>query len=386
MSDGTHRLSDFGLDPTLIHANHGSYGAVPLVIRTTQHRIQAELDANPTGFFRDRYPELIRAAASRVAGFLGGDPEDWVFVDNATAGVNTVLACTRLHPGDEVLTTDQAYGAVKKVIAHHCSRNDARSVAVKLKLPITSPSDVFEAVVAAATTKAKLVVLDHVSSPCGIVFPVAELCSYFGQRGIPVLVDGAHGPGNVEVDTASIGADFYTGNAHKWLCAPPGAAMLWCRRERQRQLKPLILSHGHGAGFTQAFDWPGTRDPSAWLSIPAAIDFHLENGGAQLRERNRKTALDAAQRLSDECDYVPVAPSDLQSSMIALRLLSDRELTPVECAALQHRLQAEEDVVVAITSVGGSTWLRLSAGLYTDANDLTEAGRRVWKAIQPTNS
>ncbi|MDJ0630203.1 MAG: aminotransferase class V-fold PLP-dependent enzyme [Rhodobacter sp.] len=379
MSYGRKRLSEFGLDPKLIHANHGSYGAVPVAIRETQRRIQAELDANPSGFFRDRYPQLIRAAASRVAGFLGGDAEDWVFVENATAGVNTVLACTRLDPGDEVLTTDQAYGAVKKVIAHHCSRAGAHCVEVKLELPITSPSDLLEAVVAAATNRTRLVVLDHVSSPCGIVFPVAELCSYFRRRGVPVLVDGAHGPGNVEVDVTSIGADFYTGNAHKWLCAPLGAAMLWCRREHQRQLQPLVISHGHGSGFTQAFDWPGTRDPSAWLSVPAAIDFHLENGGAELRKRNRRTALDAAQRLSDECGYVPAAPSDMQSSMIALRLLSDRELTPMECSALQHRLQVEDGIVVAITSAGGSTWFRLSAGLYTDTDELTEAGRRTRK-------
>ena len=372
----------FSLDPGLIHANHGSYGAVPRVIADAQRQIRAQLDANPTGFLRDIQPGLVRAAAARVAGFLGGSASDWVFVDNATAGVSAVLASTRLDPGDEVLITDQTYGAVRKAVAQLCRRTGARIVEVRIALPVAAPADVLAAVTWAATDRTRLVVLDHVSSPCGLVLPIAALCQQFRQRGIPVLVDGAHGPANVAVDVEAIGADFYTGNAHKWLCAPPGAGMLWCRPEHQPDLHPLVISHGFEDGYTSGFDWPGTRDPSAWLSVPAAIDFHQDNGGPALRERNRKTALQAGHQLAADFGTVLAAPADMQSSMVTIQIWPDRELNQPDCAQLQRRVQLEQNAVVATTAAGGATWLRLSAAIYSEADELVEAGRRVWACLQ----
>ena len=382
MRYGSERRAEFRLDPGLIHANHGSYGAVPKAIAEAQQEIRAQLAANPTGFLRDRYPGLIRAAATRVAEFLGGTAEDWVFVENATSGVSTVLATMDLSPGDEVLITDQTYGAVRKAVAQLCRRTGAQLAEARIRLPVSSPAEIVAAVTAAATDRTRLAVLDHVTSPCGLVFPIAELCRFFRARGIPVLVDGAHGPANLDVDVTALGADFYTGNAHKWLCAPPGAGMLWCRPEHQEHFRPLVISHGYEDGYTSAFDWPGTRDPSAWLSVPAAMDFHAQNGGAKLRERNRQSARAAAEHLAAEFNTVPAAPPEMQASMAALKLFPDRELSQPDCAALQHRIEAEQNAVVAITTGGGATWLRLSAAIYTDTEDLVEAGRRVWACLQ----
>jgi isopenicillin-N epimerase len=211
---------------------------------------------------------------------------------------------------------------------------------------------------------------------------VAELCAHFRAKGIAVLVDGAHAPGSLDVDVEAIGADYYTGNAHKWLCAPRGAAVMWCRRDRQQGLEPLAASHGVNDGFTAAFDWPGTRDPSAWLSIPAAIDFHEAAGAADLRQRNHDVIVTAAQQLAKKLGTVLAAPPDMLASMAAIRLWPDRPLTGPHCAELQRRMQGEQGVVAAFNTVGGTTWMRLSAAIYTETDDLLEAGRRIWRATR----
>ena len=375
-------LAEFGLNPSLVHANHGSFGAVPEPVRCAQRAIQDDLRANPCGFFRSQYPTLIRDAAGRVADFLGGQAQDWVFVENATSAANAIIASTDLVPGDEVLTTDQVYGAVRKAIVQRCRQTGVRLVEARIALPVSRPDDIVTAVTAAASDRTRLVVLDHISSPCGIGFPVAALCTHFREKHIPVFIDGAHAPGNIDVDVSALGADYYAGNAHKWLCAPHGAGMLWCRPDRQPGVQPLVVSHGHGWGFTQAFDWPGTRDPSAWLSVPAAIDFHDAAGGAKLRSRNHQVACSAAQQLADEFATVLAAPHTMHCAMAALRLPFAQSLPFDQTEALQQKLQTDHNIVVSITSAGGANWLRLSAAIYSDVEDLVKAGRLVWQAVE----
>jgi len=379
---GRHRLAEFGLNPALIHANHGAYGAVPDSVRAAQREIQDQLRANPCGFFRTIYPERIRAAAGRVAEFLGGAAQDWVFVENATQAANTVIAGIELAAGDEVLTTDQVYPAVRKAIRHRCQRTGANLVEARISLPVTGPEDVVRAILNAVTGKTRLAVLDHISSPCGILFPLAELCEKLRGLGVPVFVDAAHVPGNIDVDVAAMGADYFAANAHKWLCASHGAAMLWCRTDHQQTLQPLTISHGHGLGYAPAFDWPGTRDPSAWLSVPAAIDFHIHAGDDALRVRNREVAFAAAQVLADEFNTVLAAPQDMQCAMAAIRLPNSAKLQPDRLDVIQQKMQSDQSIVVSITYADGSAWLRLSAAIYNDVDDLIEAGRRVWHVLE----
>ncbi len=378
---GRCRLSEFGLNSDLIHANHGSFGAVPDALCDAQQLIRDEVRQSPSGFLRGVYPGRIRDVAGQVAGFLGGNPDDWVFVENATVAANVIISSIPLAAGDEILTTDQIYGAVRKVIDQRCRATGARRVEAAIVLPVSGPGELFDAVVAASTDRTKLVVLDHVSSPCGLLFPVAELCAHFRDKGVPVFVDGAHAPGNIDVDVAAVGADFYTGNAHKWLCAPLGAAMLWCRPECQQTLRPLVISHGYGLGFAQAFDWPGTRDFSAWLTIPAAIALHQTEGGSALRTRNHAVAYGAAQQLAAEFDTLMVAPCDMQTSMATVRLPLAHELSLEQIDALHISLERDHNTVVALNNAGGSTWLRLSAAIYSETEELVIAGRRTFQAI-----
>ncbi len=379
---GRHRLAEFGLDPSLIHANHGSYGAVPDAVRAAQRNIGNVLRANPCGFFRAEYPGLIRGAAQRVAGFLGGQASDWVFVENATQAANIVIGNIQYEPGDEVLTTDQVYGAVRKALQHRCAAAGARLVEAEIALPVSGPDDVVSAVMNNVTDKTRLAVLDHISSPCGIVFPIAELCAHLRHRNVPVFIDAAHVPGNIDVDVSTLDADYYAGNAHKWLCAPHGAGMLWCRPDLQETLHPMTISHGHGSGFTAAFDWPGTRDPTAWLSVPAAIDFHMGAGGADLRARNRDAVFAAAASLADEFDTALAAPKDMHCAMASIRLPESAMLRPDRLDMIQQKLQTDQHIVVSITYADDAFWLRLSAAIYNDLDDLIEAGRRVWRFLE----
>ena len=378
---GKRWLEIFGLDPTVLHVNHGSFGAVPEPVRNRQRFIQDELRSDPSRFFRSEYPVRLRKATGTVADFLGGAPEEWVFVENATGAANTVLSSLCLNSGDAILFTNQAYGAVRKAVLYWCDRTGAVPVEASVSLPLSNPDQVVEAVVSAMRGRIRLVVLDHVSSACGIVFPIRELCRHFRERGIRVLVDGAHVPGNIDLDVPSIGADFYIANAHKWLCAPLGSGVLWCRRSCRKRMSPLAISHGYGKGFSEAFAWTGTRDPSAWLSVPAAIEFHNSVGGGMLRRRNRSVAIGAARRLAAHFGTELSAPAEMTSSMAAVRLPANGLAPELDAERLQVLVADRENVSVSLARLGGGLWLRLSAAIYNEIGDLVEAGRRVLRVL-----
>ena len=393
---GRRWLGTFGLDPMVLHVNHGSFGAVPDPIREVQRRIQDEMRADPSRYFRSEYPDRIREAAGSVAAFLGGAQEDWVFVENATSAANAVLSSLRLGSGDRILFTSQIYGAVRKAVLYWCDRTGARPVEAVLPPPLRGAGQVAEAVVSAACVRTRLVILDHVTAACGIVFPVRDLCTHFRDRGVPVFVDGAHVPGNLTVDGAhvpgnltvdvpALGADFYAANAHKWLCTPPGAGVLWCRRAHQERMRPTVISHGCGSGFTQAFDWTGTRDPSAWLSVPAAIEFHNAAGAAALRERNRMTAFTAATRLAAQFGTELAAPEAMHCSMASVRLPVAEAQVHSSIEWLQVEIATRAKASVSLSFSGDALWLRLSAAIYNDVDDLVEAGHRVMRVLGDIN-
>ena len=262
-SEGHAALEQFQLSPDLIHLNHGSYGAVPKVVRDAQDRWRAHIESNPTGFFRDELPAELRRLAGIAAARFGGKPNDWVFCENATAAVNSVLASFGLRAGDEIVTTSHAYGAVLKAMRIWAQRFGAKVVVAQIPAVVESEEQVVQAIAESFSDRTRLLVIDHITSATAIVFPVSQIVKAAHARGIAVLVDGAHVPGHLPLDVDAIGADWYTGNAHKWLFAPKGCGLLWTARERQAQTLPTVLSHGAPDGYTQAFDWIGTRDVTA---------------------------------------------------------------------------------------------------------------------------
>ena len=263
----------WGLDPAVTYLNHGSFGACPSAVLATQSALRQEMEREPVDFLAVTFKARLDAARDALAAFLGADPADLAFVTNATAGVNAVLRSLAFGPGDELLTTSHAYAACRKTIDYVAARSGASVVVATLPYPLHDEQQVIEAVLACASPRTRLALLDHVTSPTALVLPIARLVAELRDRGVETLVDGAHAPGMVPLALTGLGAAYYSGNAHKWLCAPKGAAFLHVRRDRQAGLHPLVISHGYTQGFHAEFDWTGTCDPTAWLCIPESHPF-----------------------------------------------------------------------------------------------------------------
>lgn len=317
------------LDPNVTFLNHGSFGACPRAVVAHQRALQDELEREPVLFLARKLEARVDEARERTARLLGARPEDLVFVRNATEGVNAVLRSLDLRAGDELLTTDHAYNACKNALHYVADRAGAKVVVASVPFPIDSNETVVASITSAVTDRTKLALIDHVTSPTGIVLPVPEIVRALRDRGVETLVDGAHAPGMLELDLDAIGAAYYTGNAHKWLCAPKGAAILHCRRDLQSALRPVVISHGandpraHRSRFWLEFDWCGTFDPTAVLTIPFAIDWmeKLVPGGLrEVRTHNHLLAVEARRILCDRLGVAPPAPEEMLGSLATVCL------------------------------------------------------------------
>jgi isopenicillin-N epimerase len=290
------------------------------------HGARLEWERDPLGFF-DGLEERIDAARNEAAALVGADPRGFVFVRNATMGINAVLQSFPIAPGDALLTTDHAYAACKNAIDHWAHRAGAEVVVAKIPFPITHEDEAVTAIDAAVTPKTKLAMIDHVTSPTGIVLPIERIVRRLEDRGVAVLVDGAHAPGMVPLAIDRMAPSFYTGNFHKWICAPKGAAMLWVREDRRTRMHPTSISHGYTArtrrgAFQDEFDWTGTDDFSPWLLVGQAARTMAEMAGSMsaLMESNRALALVARRILSERLGVAPPAPESMIATLVALPL------------------------------------------------------------------
>jgi isopenicillin-N epimerase len=322
-------LDFWWLEPEVTFLNHGAFGACPKSVLEVQQQFRQRLERQPLRFLAQDLEDLLDAAREVLAKFVGADPLDLAFVPNATTGVNTVLRSLCFTPDDELLTTNHEYNACRNALDFVAARSGARIVVAEIPLPIQSPDQVIEAVVAKISPKTRLALLDHVTSQTGLVMPIQRLVRELNQRGIDTLIDGAHAPGSVPLDVSVIGATYYTGNCHKWLCAPKGAAFLYVQRDRQAQIRPLTISHGANSPrrdrsrFRLEFDWPGTYDPSAYLSVPTAIEFMgglFPGGWPELMAQNRTKALAARKILCEALHVPPVCPDDMIAALAVVPL------------------------------------------------------------------
>jgi len=366
--EGHAALEQFQLSPDLIHLNHGSYGAVPRVVRDEQDRWRAHIESNPTDFFRDELRVELRRLAGVAAGRFGGHADDWVFCENATAAVNAVLSSFGLQAGDEIVTTSHAYGAVLKAMRIWAQRFGAKVVVAQIPVIVESEEQVVQAIAKSFSDRTRLLVIDHITSATAIVFPVSQIVKAAHARGIAVLVDGAHVPGHLPLNVEAIDADWYTGNAHKWLFAPRGCGLLWTAPERQAQTLPVVLSHGSPEGYTQAFDWIGTRDPTAWLCFEAALHFHDALGGESLMARNRKLAAAAGDMLARRLGLQISAPESMRGAMTCLTLRPS-PLTASHTGSLIHRLRECCSAVLPVHLFEDALCIRISAQIYNEMAD-----------------
>jgi len=316
-------------EPGLVYLTHGTFGACPAPILELQRALMDRLEADPLQIL-DRELEGRRDAARReVAAFLHADPAGVVIVPNATTGVSTVLRSLRIRPGDELLTDDHEYNAVLNAMTLAAEEARARVVIARIPLPIRHPEEVVEAIISAVTQRTRLAVISHVTSPTGLVFPIETIVRELDRLGVDTLVDAAHAPGQVPVDVDGLGAAYWTGNGHKWLCGPKSSGVLAVRPDRRRGIRPLVTSHGRNDPreerhpLWREFDWQGTVDPTPFLALPETIRLvgSLDPGGwPGLMAANRAFALAARERLESELGVEPIAPASMVASMAAVRV------------------------------------------------------------------
>ncbi|MBD2358825.1 aminotransferase class V-fold PLP-dependent enzyme [Tolypothrix sp. FACHB-123] len=315
------------LDPGITFLNHGSFGACPKAVLAVQQKLRSQLEQEPLRFFGREWEPLIDNARNQLAEFVGADSQDLVFVNNATTGVNSVLRSLTFSSEDEILTTNHEYNACRNALDFIASRTGARVVIAKIPFPIESPQQVIAAVMERVSPNTRLALLDHITSQTGLIFPIQQLVQELHQLGIDTLIDGAHAPGMISLNLREIGATYYTGNCHKWLCAPKGAAFLYVQRDRQSQIRPLTISHGANSArtdksrFQLEFDWTGTDDPTAYMCVPDAIAFMgslLPGGWNELRQRNHQLVLEARQLLCQALEVLPPCPEEMIGSMAVI--------------------------------------------------------------------
>jgi len=367
----------FQLEPDMAFLNNGSYGACPTAVLDAQDEIRRGMERQPVAFFAHFVPGQLRAAAARLAEFLGAPAEEIVFVENATAGMNAVLRSLSFAPGDEIVTTDHVYGAVRQVLTHLERKAGVRIVEVGLAWPARDAESIVASVERALTPRTRLLVIDHIASRSGMILPVAELAELARARGVRVLVDGAHAPGQLAFEAPSLGADWVIGNCHKWLYAPKGSAFLWAHVEAQEDLHPGVISHGYGKGFTAEFDWVGTRDPSAWLAVPAAIAFFEALGPARVRSRNHALAMAMAETLANSWGTEIGAPHEMFGAMTTIRLPGARAASVEAGRNLRRRLWTEHRVEVPIMFVGDALWARISAQIFNVPQDYVRLAKAI---------
>jgi len=315
------------LDPGVAFLNHGSFGACPRVVLDEQEQWRARMERQPVQFFVRDLERALDTARAALAAFLGADPSDLVFVPNATTGVNAVVRSLGFEPGDELLTTTHAYNACRNALEFVARRAGARVVVAPIPFPIAAPEQAVAAVLARVTPRTRLALLDHITSPTALVLPIVSIVQALTARGIETLVDGAHAPGMVPLCIPEVGATYYTGNCHKWLCAPKGAGFLWVRRDRQPDIRPVVISHGANSPRTDRsrfrieFDWTGTADPTSYLCVPRALEVMgtlLPGGWPELMQRNRALALQARATLCAALGTSPPCPDEMIGALASV--------------------------------------------------------------------
>ncbi len=321
--------SQWGLDPDVTFINHGSFGACPIAVRKERRKLLDRLEAQPVDFMIRRLPSMYFRVVERLEGFLGAEPGSLVLVPNATSGVATALGAVEVRPGETILTTGQEYFATRNAVYRKAGDCGAGVVEVPAPFPAGSEEELMAPILEAVGPKTALVVLDHIFSPSGVVLPLQRLLREMGPDRPPVIVDGAHGPGQVELDLASLGADFYTGNCHKWLCSPKSCAILYTRPDRQDRVRPLAQSYTPediDAGLSRyqlEHFWNGTYDPTPRLTVPKAIDCMagmVEGGWPEIMSSNHRKVLRGREALCSRLGIEPPCPDGLVGSMAAVPL------------------------------------------------------------------
>ena len=353
--------------------NHGSYGAVPQVVQEAQEQLRAQLEAHPDAFMAridpsgtERAPRAVAAAVGRL---VGARAEHLALVENATSGVQAVLNSLPLGQGDCILLTDHQYNAVRLAVEARCRETGATPQVVRLPLPLTHDA-IVERVLDAAGAHVKLAVLDHITSGSALRFPIERIAPELRRRGIPVFIDGAHAVGQIPLNLEALAVDWYVSNLHKWAYAPRGSAFLYAAHGAASLTRPVVVSHYVGMGFPHSFDYTGTRDYTAWLAVPRALDFLEELGAARLHAHHAELVRTGSKALLD-IGAGTIAPPVDDLAMRAFILPQSRPATDADAATVARELWEQARIQIRCVRHGPALLLRFSAQAYVAADELT---------------
>lgn len=362
----------FLLRPDVVFLNHGSFGACPRPVFEVYQNWQLELERQPVEFLARRFDDLLCAARQALGAHVGANPDDLVYVPNATTGLNIIARSLPLQPGDEVLSTNHEYGALDRTWRFICQRRGARYINQPLPLPFESREQVVEALWAGVTPRTRVLFLSHITSSTALILPVAELVRRARETGILTVIDGAHAPGQIALNLTALGVDFYAGNCHKWLCAPKGSAFLYARREVQPILQPLVISWGWQSDrpgpsrFIDEQQWQGTRDIGAYLTVPSAIAFQAEHDWPAVQHHCHALLRSARQAIQALTGLAPIIPDS--SSWYAQ--MGAFPLPPCDAEALKQRLYEEFMIEVPIITWHERQFIRVSIQGYNTQADV----------------
>ena len=370
----------FLLRSDIVFLNHGSFGACPRPVFEAYQHWQSELECQPVEFLGRRFDGLMRNARTALGRFVGADPDDLVYVPNATTGLNMVARSLPLAQGDEVLTTNHEYGALDRTWRFICEKRGAKYINHPLPLPVTSPEEAVEVLWSGVTERTRVLFLSHITSPTALILPIGQLMDKARRAGILTVVDGAHGPGQVPVNLGLLAPDIYAANLHKWTCAAKGSAFVFARKDVQPLLEPLVVSWGwepeqttllsldtaHVSPFVLQQEWQGTRDIAAYLSVPAAIQFQAEHNWPQVQQECHELLRYVRQAIGELTGLEPLCPDSKEWYMQMAAL----PLPACDAGELKRRLYDEYRVEVPIIEWGGRQFVRISVQGYNVKADL----------------
>lgn len=362
----------FLLDPEIAFLNHGSFGATPRPVFEKYQAWQREMERQPVEFFVQRFAGLLREARTVLADHVHTAPDNVVYVGNATTALNTVARSLRLEPGDEIVTTDHEYGAIDRMWRFLCRKTGAVYKSVPLPLPVARADDLVERIWAGVTPRTRVLFFSHLTSPTALILPARELCRRARAAGVLSIVDSAHSLGQLALDLDDLGADFFTANAHKWLCAPKGSAFLYARPEVQPLVEPLVVSWGNtaftptGSSFLDEQQWAGTRDIAAFLAVPEAIRFCAAHDWTRVRFECHRLVRHAREEIGALTGLPHICPDspDWYAQMATV------PLPPCDAPKIKRQLLEQYRVEVPISQWQGRPYLRVSIQAYNTVEDV----------------
>ena len=372
MDFGHKILNEWYLDESVVFLNNGSFGATPKVVLEAQFEIIRKLEREPLTFFLDDYNELLNIASVRLAGFVGSEVENIVFVENATTGVNTVLRSliNEINPGDELLTTNHVYPGVKNAMQYVADKTGAKYVEADIPFHIDGSAQIAEIIKKSLNEKTKIAVFDHITSPTAIIFPVKELIEICHAYNTIVVIDGAHTPGMLELNIEELKPDFYTGNCHKWMFTPKGCAFLWVNKNYHDEINPLCISLDYNKGFRQEFAWTGTKNPSSWLVVPESINFYEKFGKNEIMSYNHKLAIEARNEILNTLHLDKPCSDDMIGSMASFEMPGNLEINPHSQFELRKHFLKEYRIELPFIVFDNKLLFRVSAQIFNEIEDI----------------